>query len=160
MKTLVVYYSRTGKTELVAKGIAEILNAELRKVEEQRRRRRLFGTIGGARSALREECSEIKPVDFALGGYNLIFLGTPVWAMKPTPAINAFIQWADFRGKDVILFVTMGGFGGESALQVMADKIKAKGGNVLDSLSIRTGGVRVKKITKRGEEIGRKYRDG
>lgn len=34
MRTLIVYYSKTGKTELVAKEIARVLNGEIRKVEE------------------------------------------------------------------------------------------------------------------------------
>ncbi|WP_148677113.1 flavodoxin family protein [Staphylothermus hellenicus] len=38
MKALVVYYSKTGKTELVAKEIARVLNTDIRKVEEAKKK--------------------------------------------------------------------------------------------------------------------------
>jgi flavodoxin len=157
VKILIVYYSWKGKTELVATSISRILDADLRKVEEVKRRKGFFGFMSGGCSALRGKCSRIKPLDLNLNNYDLIFLGTPVWALRPTPAINALISKVDFKGRDIVLFVTMGGFGGKRVIKIMEDKIRAKEGKVIDFFIIKTGGVKTEDIIKKGEEIGRQF---
>jgi len=127
MKVLVVYYSKTGKTKLVAKEIAATLNANIRRVEEIKKRKGFLGFISDVSHARKEKCSEIteiKPMDFNLDNYDLLFLGTPVWALKPTPAINTFISKANFKDKKVIIFVTMAAFGGETVIKLMREKIE------------------------------------
>jgi len=158
MKALVVYYSLTGKTELVAKGIARGLNVDMRKVEDLKKMG-VFGRLSGAISAAKGASSEIKTMDFDIHNYDLVFIGTPVWAFKPTPQINAFISKADFKDKKVIIFVTMGGTGDKSTIKALVNAIKSKGGKVINSFAIRTGGVRSEKIIEKGEEIGRQYKN-
>ncbi|MCX7837158.1 MAG: NAD(P)H-dependent oxidoreductase [candidate division WOR-3 bacterium] len=157
MKALIVYYSLTGKTEMIAQTIAKTLKAEIRKVEEIKKRN-FFGLIRGVFEAIKGKGSKIKPMDFNLTNYDLIFLGTPVWAFKPAPAINAFISKADFKDKKIILFVTMGGVGGKSAIKTLINIIESKGGKVINSFAIKTGGVEEKEIIEKGNEIGREYR--
>jgi len=157
MKALVVYYSWTGKTELVATSISKVLNADLGKIEEVKTRKGFFGFISGGYGAAKGKCSRIKPLNLNLNNYNLIFLGTPVWSLKPTPAINTFISKADFKDKKIVLFVTMGGFGGKKAIKILIDKIKSKGGKVVASFVIKTGRVKEKDIIKKGEEIAKGF---
>ncbi|MCD6318557.1 flavodoxin [Candidatus Aerophobetes bacterium] len=157
MKTLIVYYSWRGKTELVATSISNVLDADLRKIEEVKKRKGLFGFISGGYGALKRKCSRIKPLNFSLSSYNLVFIGTPVWALRPTPAINTFISKANFKDKKVVLFVTMGGFGGNKTVKMLTDKIKLKGGIVIASFVVKTGGVKTEDIIKKGEEIGREF---
>jgi len=157
MKTLVVYYSWSGKTELIATSISKVLNADLRKIEEVKKRNRFFIFISGGYSALRGKCSKIKPINFSLDSYDLIFLGTPVWASRPTPAINTFISKADLAKKKVILFATMGSSGGEKAIKIMTEKIKAKKGKAIASFIVKTYRVKEEDIIKRGEEIAEEF---
>jgi len=157
MKALIVYYSWRGKTELVATSISKILDADLRKIEEVKSRKGFFGFISGGYGAVKGKCSRIKPLNLNLNNYNLIFLGTPVWALRPTPAINALISKVDFKGRELVLFVTMGGFGGKKAIKIMEDKIRAKEGKVIGSFIVKTGGVKTEDIIKKGEEIGRYF---
>jgi len=157
MKTLTVYYSWSGKTQLVATSISKVLNADLKEIEEVKKRRRFFIHISGGFSALRGKCSRIKPLNFTLNAYDLIFLGTPVWALRPTPAINTFISKANLANKKVVLFATMGGVGGRNAIKMMTEKIEIKGGRVIASFIIKTGGARAEDIIKRGEEIAREF---
>ncbi len=158
MRTLVVYYSLTGKTELVAEAIAKVLNADIRKIKEARKRRVPFGFISGGFAAMRKKGCKIKEMNLNLD-YHLIFLGAPVWGGKPTPAINAFISKADFKDKKVIIFVTMGAIGDKSAIKIMSDAIELKGGKIINSFAIKTGGIKDEKIFKQGEDIGRQYRN-
>lgn len=157
MRALVVYYSLTGKTELVAKAIAQSLNADIRRIEETRKRRKPFVYISGTFDAMRGKVAEMKCMNFSLDNYDLVFLGTPAWLGKPTPAMNTFISKADFQGKEVIIFVTMGGVGHKSAIRALVSAIESKGGKIIGSFSIRTRGVKDEKITERGRGIGRQF---
>ncbi len=158
MKVLIVYYSLTGKTKLVAEAIAQSLNVDIRRVEDLKKRG-VLGRLSGAISAARDTSGRIKPMDFDTHSYDLVFIGTPVWAFKPTPAINAFISKADFKNKKVILFVTMGSAGDKSAINAMSDAIKLKGGEIINSFAIRTGGVKNEKLIEEGNQIGRQYKN-
>lgn len=98
-------------------------------------------------------------MDFNLDSYDLIFVGTPVWARKLTPAINAFVSKADFKDKKVIIFVTMAMQGGGNAIKILSDRIESKEGKVINSFAIRTGGVKNGRIIEEGNKIGRQYKD-
>jgi len=138
-KAVVVYYSRTGSTKLVAEMIAGRLNAGLRRIEEVKKRKWLPTTLFfGGYEATSGKCSKLKPMDFSLEGYDLVFLGTPVWASKPTPAMNSFVAGADFTGKNVVLFFTMGGDKYKKAAEILKKKIEAKGGIVQGTFGIQT----------------------
>jgi len=157
MKILVVYYSWSGKTELVANSISKVLNADLKKIEEVKKRRRFFIYISGGYSAIKGKCSRIKPLNFNLNSYDLIFLGTPVWASRPTPAINTFISKANLAHKKVVLFVVMDSSGSENAIKIMRNKIKAKEGKIIACFEVKTGRISDEDIIKRGEEIGKEF---
>jgi flavodoxin len=150
MKALVVYYSYTGKTELVAKAIAGETGADLRKVEEANQKTGAAVYLFGGMAASQDKFAEIKPVDFSLDGYDTVFVGTPVWASKSAPAINTFISQADFKGKDVIAFSTMGGKNG--ALKNLTDKIEKKSGKIIGSFAIRTSRASDNDLARRAKE--------
>jgi hypothetical protein len=52
---------------------------------------------------------ELLPMEKDPAAYDLIFLGTPVWAFSYTPAVRAFLAHANLRGKKVALFCCHGG---------------------------------------------------
>ncbi len=140
MKTLVVYYSLSGKTEIVANAIAAELGADVRRIEEVKPRTNFASIyLAGGRDASQDRCSEIRPCDFSLDGYDTVFIGTPNWANRPVPAINAFIAKADFTNKTVVTFCTMGGRPGyESLFTNLNDKIASRSGRVVGDFSVRT----------------------
>ncbi|MCJ7669719.1 MAG: flavodoxin, partial [Dehalococcoidia bacterium] len=107
MKPLVVYYSLTGKTRLVAQVIAEALNATLLEIEERRPIPWPFVYLSGSFAAFMNRGSKINPVDVDLKQYERIFIGSPIWAYRPAPAINSFIHQTNFEGRSIIPFFTM-----------------------------------------------------
>jgi flavodoxin len=109
MKSLVVYYSFTGKTRLAAQAIAEALNATLVEIEERRPIPMPFVYLSGSFAAFTNRGSKINPVDVDLKQYERIVIGSPMWAYRPAPAINSFIYQTNFEGRSVIPFFTMGG---------------------------------------------------
>jgi len=139
MKKVVVFYSLTGNTRIVAKTIAKELKADLCEVEEVKKRNRFIAYLTGSFAASRDKCSEIKPLTLNVQNYDLILLGSPIWAGRPVPAINAFINNTDFKHKKVILFFTMGGSGYEKAISNIRVKLERKSGMITDSFVVRVG---------------------
>jgi len=127
MKSLVVYYSLTGKTKLVAQAIAEALNATLLEIEEKKPRKLgpLVYLLGGF-AAIMNRGTKINPIDVDLKQHERIFIGSPIWASRPTPAINSFIYQTNFEGRSIIPFFTMGGDNSEKALANITTKIEKR----------------------------------
>ena len=110
MKSLVAYYSLTGKTKLVSQTIAGTLQAELVEIAELKSRRRGFLTyLTGGFAAVTNKGSKISPTNVNLKQYDTIFIGSPIWASRPTPAVNSFIYANNFEGLSIVPFFTMGG---------------------------------------------------
>ena len=119
MKALVVYYSRTGNTKHVAEMIAEELKADLEELVDKRGREGFLRYLRSGRDAIREKTTELKSLQHQPGDYDLIFVGTPVWASRPAPAVRAFLESQNLSGKKVALFCTMASRGEETTFSTM-----------------------------------------
>ena len=62
--------------------------------------------INGGKDASRKSLTEIAPTQKAPVDYDLVVLGTPIWAWAPTPAIRTYISKNSLAGKKVALFYT------------------------------------------------------
>ncbi len=152
MKSLVVYYSMTGKTRLAAQAIAETMNATLNEIEEERPVPMPFVYLSGGFRALTNGGSRICPVVIDLKQYERIFIGSPIWASRPTPAVNSFIYQTNFEGRSVIPFFTMGGDSSATALANITVKIEKSQGKVVGSFSISSSRVSNEEIVARAKE--------
>ena len=157
MKSLVVYYSLTGKTKLVAEAIAEALNATLLEIEERRPIPFPFVYLSGGFAAFTNRGSKINPIDVDLKQYERIFVGSPMWAYRPAPAINSFIYKTNFEGRSVIPFFTMGGDDSKKALANITAKVERRQGKVAGSFAITSYGVSDEEIVARAKEAVKKY---
>jgi len=157
MKSLVVYYSLTGKTRLVAQVIAEALNATLVEIEERRPIPMPFVYLSGGFAAITNRGTKINPTDVDLQQYERIFIGSPIWASRPTPAINSFIYQTNFEGRSVIPFFTMGGDNAEGALANITAKIEKSQSKVAGSFAITSYRVSDEKIIARAKEVIKNY---
>jgi len=158
MKALVVYYSLTGKTKLVAQVIAEALDAMLLEVKETKPRKPgLLTYATGGYEAMRDRGSEINPVDVDIKQYETIFIGSPVWAWRPAPAINSFIYKTNFEGRSVIPFFTMGDKNSGKALADVTAKIERSRGKVAGSFTITSYRVSDEEIVARAKEAVKDY---
>ena len=158
MKPLVVYYSLTGKTKLVAQVIAEALNAMLLEIKETKPRKLgLSVYLFGGFAAITNRGSEINPIDVDLKQHETIFIGSPTWASRPTPSINSFIYKTNFEGRSIIPFFTMGGDDSEKALANITAKIEKNQGKVAGSLAITSYEVSDEEITARAKEAIKNY---
>jgi flavodoxin len=109
MKSLVVYYTRTGKTKFVAETIASELGADIEEIVDLKKRSGPVGWIMSGKDASRKSQTEIAQTTKQPQDYDLIIIGTPIWAWSPTPAVRTYIQKNSLAGKKVALFYTSDG---------------------------------------------------
>jgi flavodoxin len=139
MKDLVVFYSWTGNTRVVASELAAKTGADLKEIEEVKPRKKIIGFITGAFQAVTGRKSKIKPLDFNPDEYDRLFIGSPVWASHNAPAINSFLSVAGLKGKKVYLFFTLADDKPPvTAIASLTKKIAEQGGEVIDTLAVRT----------------------
>ncbi|MCR4436107.1 MAG: hypothetical protein QHH06_13835 [Clostridiales bacterium] len=136
---LVIYYSWLGHTKVVAEEIARWVDGDVLRIEEAKERKEGKGFGSAAMGALFGLGSKLKPVEYGFAGYSNIFLGAQVWASHSTPPINTFLKKADFTGKKVYLFITKADEKvPQEVIDSLSKRIAAKGGEVVDTLSITT----------------------
>jgi flavodoxin len=137
-RTLITYYSWSGNTESVAKEIQALTGYDSIAIVEKKERKKSNMPLS-ALTALLGLRSRLMPMDFNLDGYDRILLGCQVWAWHSTPAVNSFISRANFKGKKVFLFITKADdMVPQKVIDSITSKIRSKGGEVADSLSITT----------------------
>lgn len=106
---LVVYFSRTGHTKTVAEAMASQLNADCEVVVDTKKRTGFWGAlVGGKDAALKKETVIEKPIK-SVSAYDLIIIGTPVWAANMTPAIRTYIKENKNQIKSAAFLACSGG---------------------------------------------------
>ncbi|HVY64777.1 MAG TPA: flavodoxin [Gammaproteobacteria bacterium] len=120
-KTLVVYYSRTGHTRTVALEIAAHLDADVEEIcEPGTERRGVFGYLRSAREALRGQLPRIVPIRVQPAAYDLVIVGTPVWASHMASPVRSYLHAHGRAIGRLAAFCTQGGSGGPKVLAEVA----------------------------------------
>lgn len=105
-KTLIVFFSRSGNTELMARKIAEVKQAHIIPIQSERNKIGVRGWIETLMDARKTE-AEISPAKIDLSRYDTIYIGSPIWLYSPAPQVFEFAKNNDFTGKKVVLFNSM-----------------------------------------------------
>ncbi|MET0016010.1 flavodoxin [Oscillibacter sp.] len=111
MKTLIVYYSFEGNTRYAARLLAEKLDAEtleLEPVKDYPRGKASKFVFGGAAASF-SATPELKPYVCQPEKYDLVILGSPVWASRVAPPMNTFLKSIDLRQSRVAAFACCAG---------------------------------------------------
>jgi flavodoxin len=119
-KTLVVFFSRTGTTERVARSISRALGADLEPLRELRSRRGPIGWLRSGYEGRRQRAAPTLPLAHALADYDLIFVGTPTWSGGLSSPVRGFLMQNRGRLPMVALFATCSGYETSDAIQQMA----------------------------------------
>ncbi|HKM35927.1 MAG TPA: flavodoxin [Lachnospiraceae bacterium] len=126
MKTLVVYYSLEGNTKEAAETIAKELSADLLRlvpVKDTTKERNFKFMIGGMKATFGMG-TKLEAYDFNRNEYDQIILGTPVWASKPSLAVNQFLKETSNLDKITGVFTCSGGGDNDKCIMVLKKKIK------------------------------------
>jgi len=108
---LVVYFSHSGTTKILAEKIVEILSCDIEEIIELKERKGLLGFLQSGFEAAKEKLTEIKPLKTNIEKYEHIIICSPVWAMNLPPATRTFVKNFYEKLKSVSFFCTMGGVG-------------------------------------------------
>ena len=156
-KTLVVYFSCTGTTELVAEYITEILGADSYQiVPEDPYTEADLAYYTNGRADQEQNDPNVRP---AISGgvenmneYDTIILGYPIWHGQAPRIISTFLESYDFSGKMIVPFCTSHSSGiGSSASNLhslCAESVEWRDGKRFES------GVSKESVQKWIEEIG------
>ncbi len=107
-KILVAYYSKTGNTGRMAKEIAARLGADIETIIDKKSRKGLFGFIFGGRDAMKKMLTAIETPKFDAANYDLVIVGTPVWASDMTPAVRTYLAQNKNKIKNLACFDASG----------------------------------------------------
>lgn len=108
MKTLIVYYSKTGNTERVANKLATKLGADLEKLVDQKKRHGILGWLMSGRDGMKKAHTNIDEPSKNPADYDLVILGTPIWGWNITPALRTYMNNHKDHFKKIAFFMTCG----------------------------------------------------
>jgi flavodoxin len=131
MKTSIIYYSFSGITRGIAEKIQKGCGGDLVEVKSKEHYTKLTAYTKGVYRAMKGECDPIEPETIDITTSDLIVIGTPVWAYKATPAINAAIAaLKGCDGKKGVIFATCGS-SAKDTLPILKKALESKGVTVL-----------------------------
>jgi flavodoxin len=141
MKALVVYYSRSGNTREVAQSIAQEMQCDIEEIHDTQNRSGLIGWLKSAYQANRGKLTTIKPLEKNPSDYDLVVVGTPIWAGFPAVPVKTYLIENKDKFKDVAFFATYGGSGFPKAVRTMSE---ASGKEPVQKLGIKTDEIKNK----------------
>lgn len=105
MKTLVLFYSYSGKTRALAEKKAKELGADIAEIKEAKKTGKLAAYAIGCFKAMKRKNADIEPLKAGLAAYEKIILMAPIWAGHPAPAFNNIVDLLP-AGKKVELIMS------------------------------------------------------
>jgi flavodoxin len=111
MKKLLVYYSLDGNTRFIAGKIAAAIGADQLELKPKKelQAKGLMKYLWGGRQVVHKETPELEAFELDPSGYDMLILGTPVWAFTYAPAMRSFLVNYKSAGKKVAIFCCSGG---------------------------------------------------
>jgi len=105
---LVVYYSRSGTTETVARAIAEATGAGVEPLVDTVNRGRALGFVRSVRDAASRRQTTLQPLSVDPADYDLVVVGTPDWGKSVSAPVRTFLAIHAGRLRQVAFFLTDG----------------------------------------------------
>ena len=92
MKTLIVYYSRTGRTKKIAEKIQSALDGEIDRIQDIKNREGKLGWLFAGIDAEIKATTKLKGVQLNPSDYDVIIIGSPTWNGHVSVPIRSYIQ--------------------------------------------------------------------
>ena len=110
MQALVIYYSFEGNTKLIAESIATELQADLLELKpiKEIEQKGFMKYFWGGKQVFLKQYPELEPLKKDPREYDVIFIGTPVWAWTFTPPFHTFFNEVQLKDKKIALFCCNG----------------------------------------------------
>lgn len=121
MKTLIIYFSRTGVTKKVAEILKEKLGADIENITNNVNYQGVIGYFRAGREGMKRLLPEINPLNSKPEDYDLVVVGTPVWSFTMASPVRSFLEKYKSQIKRAAFFRTQGGQGSEKTFKEMAE---------------------------------------
>lgn len=119
-KKLVVYYSYTGHTKIIAESIQKKLGCDILEIKPvtpySTDYQKVVDEEQNNESA--KKTPEIQKIDRDLSQYDEIIIGSPVWWYTIVPVIRTFLKENDLSGKTIKPFATNAGWLGRTFKEI------------------------------------------
>lgn len=116
IKKLVVYYSLEGNTKFIAESIADEIKADIFKLEPVKdiENSGFVKYLLGGSQVMFKKTPQLKTITQDIEDYDIIFIGTPVWAWNFSPPIRTFLSDVKISKKQIALFCCCQGQAGKT----------------------------------------------
>lgn len=104
--TIVVYYSRTGTSEIVAKALSNFMRAEIIQIKDAKERSGSWGFIGAAYDSQMGNYTQIEPAHIDFSMYKNVYLVTPIWNWKLSVPMRTLLHNVNLEGKRMTMVTT------------------------------------------------------
>jgi flavodoxin len=137
-ESVVIYYSRSGHSEAVAREVARKTNSHIAKISAD-----YALDFQGQSKAISDATSEvlppitIEPVD--LLSAKRVYLISPTWMFRPAPPLWTFISQSDLDGKEIILIMTGNSRIKQEQISEFSHLINSRGGRLIHQIFLRRG---------------------
>lgn len=141
MKALVVYYSRTNNTRDIAQDIAQKMSCDIEEIHDTQKRSGIIGWLKSGYQANKGKLTKLEPIEKDPADYDLVIIGTPIWAGFPSVPIRTYLVENKDKFKKVAFFCTYGSSGFPKATKTMSE--------ICGMEPVETLGITVKEIKNR-----------
>lgn len=119
-KKLVVYYSYTGNTKMIAEQIQKKLECDILEIKPVVPYSTDYQTVVDEEqnNESAKKTPEIEKIDVDLSKYDEIIIGSPVWWYTIAPVIRTFLKENDLSGKTIKPFATNAGWLGRTFKEI------------------------------------------
>lgn len=122
-RILIVFYSRSGTTRRIAEALAGELKCDVEEIVDVRSRTSFLGIIRSLIEAMRQRPARIARAKLRPSSYDLVLIGTPVWAWSVASPVRAYLMEHGKNLPHVAFFCTLGNRGSERTFAQMQDLI-------------------------------------
>lgn len=116
---VVAYYSRTGNTRQVAQKIKETIGCDIDEIIDKENRKGIIGFLKSGYQALKGIPAKIEESSKEVAQYDVVVIGTPVWAGRISCAVRKYITKNKDKFKNVAYFSTQMGAGEDRVFEDM-----------------------------------------
>ncbi len=109
MKTLILYYSRSGHTAKIAQELADALEGDIEEIIDTKNRSGIIGWLRSGRDAMNKSLTLLKDPVNDPTEYDLIVIGTPNWAGHVSTPTRTYMHQNQAKFKEIAFFCTAGG---------------------------------------------------
>ena len=120
MRSLIVYYSRTGTTGKLASALAEALGADVHQIRCAQYRPGVLRYLRAGYDSVKGNLPAIQAPSIDAAHYDLLVLGAPVWTSYPALPLRAYLAGKPTVPPRVGVFFT---YGGHSPAQTAFDGV-------------------------------------